>query len=169
MNISKLKAFYQNRLVTKEVNTAVDEVLPAGTQNFLQTVGLPNNEELGFLFDERMSLLPGKLVRLEFVRPKPLCVDIAQGGIVCWSSASDDFVNSSISQFVECMYEFDVYYADIVSKQVFGKFRGETDGKPNRLAYAAYLEAKMKAVDSDIFAKGYYWPSFIERIADGGI
>lgn len=169
MDISTLKAYYRDRLKTKMPNPFVDSLLSDSTRLFLQTVGLPNDEELGFVFDEKMDLLPDSLVRLEFIRDKPLCINLRKGEEVCCGTAPEDFINTSVQQFVACVYEFEVYYSVIAAKQVFGRFHGETNGKPNRLAYAAYLTNKVKSIDPAVFEKGYYWPAFLERMEDGGI
>ena len=169
MDISTLKLHYKDRLKIKKPNPVVDGLLSVETRTFLQTVGLPEDEELGLFFDENMSLLTDDLVRLEFFRTKPLCLNLRQGEGVYSGTASEDFVNSSIQQFVACVYEFEVYYSTIAAKQVFGQFYGETNGKPNRLAYAAYLTDKVKAIDPAVFKKGYYWPAFLEQMEYGGI
>lgn len=167
MTISDLKQHFQDRLKVKKTNPEVDVRLSMETRTFLQTVGLPNDDELGFFFDENMALLPNDLVQLEFGDGKSLCLDLNAGEAVCWSASPADFINSSVQQFVECLYESQQFDANILAKEVFGEYYGKTDGKPNWVAYATYLEAKIRTIDTAVFEKGYYWPAFIERMEHG--
>ena len=167
MNTTEIKKYFKERLQVKSANPLIDDLLSKETCAFLQTVGLPNSDELAFDFDNSLSLLPNNLVQLESGEGKPLCLDLKHNEAVCWSEDPSDFVNTSVQQFVDCVYEFEQYYANIASKEVFGNFYDENEGNKNRLNYAMYLEEKFKLIDPAVFVKGYYWPAFIESIAHG--
>ena len=167
MDITSLKHYFQSRLKVKTANLTIDKLLSLETRTFLQTVGLPDDEELGFAFDENLILLPNGLIKLEPDNERALCLDLYQNEAVCWSNAADDFINSSVQQFVICVYELEHCYTEMIAKKTFGDYYGKTNGKPNWLAYASYLDSRIRAVDPAVFEKGYYWPAFIERIEQG--
>ena len=168
MSLSTAQAYFQNRLQVKQPNLLVDPFLSTATRTFLQTVGLPNSEELGFAFDGQLDLMPNGLVRLDF-EPlgKILCLDLQRGESVRWADEDDSFLNTSVQQFVECVYEFEYYLQEIQGKEVFGKFYDPTGAIDKRILYANYLTEKIQSVDAAVFTKGYYWPAFIEEIENG--
>lgn len=171
MTDSGIRLYFQSRLVIKQPNELVDPLLLPTTLSFLHTVGLPNDEEeLNFVFDAQMSLLPNGLVRLHGPGiARPVYLSPQQGDALFSSGETEDFINSGVREFAQCLYELEYYYTNIAGKEVFGNLHDNIYGSQNRRKYAAYLEEKISAVDPAVFKRGYYWPSFIEQIADGGI
>lgn len=168
MSNADIKAYFQDRLVTKQADALVDPLLSASTLSFLHTVGLPNDEDLNFVFDTHMSMLPNGLIRLHGSGAvRPVYLNPQQEDALFSGSEEEDFINSGVSEFARCLYELEQYYTTIARKEVFGKPYDEKMGKQNRRKYAAYLEDKIKAVDPKVFEKGYYWPAFIEDIEHG--
>lgn len=172
MSLSAAKNYFQDRLKTKAPNAEVDHLLSAKTLAMLRTVGLPDDVDGDFIFDQHMTLLENQLVQVGlWGRSTALCLDLTDGEALIYSGGADvgtGFLNSGVEEFTLCLYEFENYLTNIQSTPAFGSIHG-SDAENSRAKGAAYLQERFMAIDPAVFERGYYWPSFIEQIGVGGI
>lgn len=157
-----LMTHFGERLIRK----IVDPVLTAlsdETLDVLRHVGLPDFDDfIWFETDDKLvaTVIHGRTyLRIGYSAGRPLCIKAADGTVVL-NRDKEDFVNTSVLQFLRCLYTCDLFHEEVVTRK-YGFIR------ENRLAYAQLLQQRLHNIDPAIDTQGYFWPAVVESIEFG--
>jgi len=155
-----------SRLVKFE-SKPFDELLQEKTKKYLYEIGFPCGSSIGAIeldLNGELILLPENRIQINSSTEDGLIfyIDPEKNDALYYYShywKRSFFVNSSLENYVYCLYELESFHENIYSERVFG----ETDEDGISEKYAHYLEERFKAIEENLA----YWGGEVEDIESG--
>ncbi|WP_337045405.1 hypothetical protein [Emticicia sp. 17c] len=159
---------FANRLVRFEP-TPFDTLLQDKTKKYLYEIGVPGGTTVGGIemsLNGELTLLPENKIQISYPEEKRIVfyLDPEKNDALCYGGYYTDnrfFANSSLENYMYCLYELEDFYENIYSKRMFG----EPDGEDISKKYAKYLEERIRQYEQDLT----FWRLEIEEIGYGWI
>ncbi|UTW62186.1 SUKH-4 family immunity protein [bacterium SCSIO 12741] len=161
INLDKYQDFYHGGLMTysqyelEKIKAFVDY------QVFIE-IGIPKKilgsyEAIDKLMFTEQHLIFGKMT---YVDNNFLVIDKSQSVLLFERNENQSFLyNSSFSQFIACVYEFDKFLKNSIQSEAFGEFYS------NRKRYVDVIRDKLTQIDSSIDSS--LWIDYLDEMENG--